>query len=140
MHYFEEKIFSAYKFPHWFRHVDDAFVLVPFNTNFSSLLSLLSSIDRCIQFPMEVENDNSLSFLVVLVSKDIDQFSTTVFRKSFPVCLPPHVLSNHPPHQKMAVFYIYVYRALYICADPSNLSNELNYLNPLLSLGATTLL
>ena len=80
MHYFEEKLLILCKFPHWFGYVDDTFVLIPSNTDFSSLLSLVNLIDRCIQFTMEVENDDSLSFLDVLVSKDIDRFSTTVFR------------------------------------------------------------
>ena len=51
--------------------------------------------------------------------------------KSFSVCLLLHALSNHPLEQKMATFYVYVYRASHICSDPSNLSNELNYLKPL---------
>ena len=88
-------------------------------------------IDRCNQFTLEVEKDNSLPFLDILVSKDTDRFSTTVLRKSFSVSLPPHALSNHPPRQKMAAFYTYVYRALHTCSDPSNLSNELNYLKSL---------
>ena len=80
VHYFEEKLFSVYKFPHWFRYVDDTFVLVPSNTDFSSLLSLVISIDCCIHgikqspFTLEVENDKSLPFLDVLVSEDIDRF------------------------------------------------------------------
>ena len=100
----------------------------------------MNSIDPCIQFTLEIENDNPLPFLDVLVSKDIDRFSTTVFRKSFSVSLPPHALSNHPPQQKMAAFYTYVYRALHICSDPSNLSNELNYLKSLALSRATTIL
>ena len=63
MHYFEEKLFSVCKFPHWFRYVDDTFILVPSNIDFSSLLSLGNFIDHCIQFIFEVENNNSLSFL-----------------------------------------------------------------------------
>ena len=83
MYYFEEKLFSVCKFPHWFKYVDDIFVLVPFNTDFPSLLSLVNSIDCCTQFTLEVENDKSLSFLDILVFKDIDRFSMTVFRKLF---------------------------------------------------------
>ena len=43
----------------------------------------------------------------------------------------PFSLSNHPPQQKEASFYIYVQRALHISSDPSNLLNELNYLKSL---------
>ena len=56
MHYFEEKLFSVHKFPHWFGYVDDSFVLVPSNTDFSSLLSLVNAIDSCNQFTLEVES------------------------------------------------------------------------------------
>ena len=114
IHYFEEKLLSVYKFPYWFRYVDDTFILVPSNTDFSSLLSVVNLIDCCIQSILEIENNNSLSFLDALVSKCIDQFTTTGFKKSFTVSLPPHVLFNKSPHQKIAAFYTYVYHALQI--------------------------
>ena len=47
-------------------------ILVPSNTDFSSLLLLVNSVDHCIQFTLKVENDNYFPFLAVLVSKDID--------------------------------------------------------------------
>ena len=37
MHYVEEKFFSVYKFPHWFRYVDDTFVFVPSITDHFNL-------------------------------------------------------------------------------------------------------
>ena len=98
---------------------------------FSILLLLINSIDSSVQFALAVQKDNSLSFLDVLVSKDIYQFSTTVFRQSISVSLTPHVPSNHPPQLKMAAIYIQVYRAINIVSDHSNLSNELNYIQSL---------
>ena len=92
---------------------------------------MVNSVDPCIQFTFEVENDNSLSFLDVLVSKHNNRFSTAVFRKNFAISAPPHALSNHAPSQKIAAFYTYVYRALKICSDDSILSKELNYLKSL---------
>ena len=87
LHYFEGKLFSVYKFPYRLRYVDDILVLVLSNTKFSTLLALVNSIDHCIQITLETEKDNSLSFLDVLVSKDIDRLLTTFFRKSFSVSL-----------------------------------------------------
>ena len=43
----------------------------------------------------------------------------------------PKCNSNIQNQQKMAAFYTYVYRAIHICSDPSNLSNELNDLKSL---------
>ena len=102
-----------------------SFVFHPILTFTVCYLWSIRSI-ACIQFTLEVEKDNSLSFLDVLFSKDIDWFSSTVFRKSF-----SSSLSNHPPQQKMAVFYTYVYHALHICSDASNPCNELNCLKSL---------
>ena len=129
--YFKEKLFIVYKFLHCFRYLDDILVLIASNSDFSSLLCLINSIDPCIHFTLEVENDNSHSFLDVLVSKHIDRFSTTVCRKSFSFSLPPHALTNHPHNQKMAVFYIFIYCASQIYSDPSDFFNELNYLKSL---------
>ena len=64
MHYFEEKLFSVHKFPHWFRYVDDTFILAPSNTDFYSLLSLVNSIDSYIQFTLEVEKTILFRFLM----------------------------------------------------------------------------
>ena len=113
-----KKLFSVYKFPHWFRYVDDAFILVPYNTTLPVCCVWL------IQFSLEVEKDNCLSFLDVLVSNHFNQFSTNVLRKSFSVSLQCHAHSNHL-QQKIAAFYTYVYRVLQICSDPSNLDNEI---------------
>ena len=51
----------------------------------------------------------------------------TVFKKSFVVPFLPHTFSNHHPQQKMAAFYTYIFCAMYIHFDPSNVSSELNY-------------
>ena len=80
MHYFEEKLFSVYKFPHWFRYVNDPSVLVPSITDFSKLLSYVKSIGRYIQRTFDVENDNYLSFFDALVSRHIDCFLMIVCR------------------------------------------------------------
>ena len=100
MHYglwaVKEKLFSLWKFPHSFRYVDDTFTLVLSNTDFFSLLYSVNLIDPCIQFNFEVESDNSLSFLDVLVSRQIDRFLMTVFRKSFLASFPRCAVSNYP--------------------------------------------
>ena len=112
MHCFEEKIFSVYKFPHWFENVDGTFFLVPSNIVFSSLLFSINSIDCCFQFVFKIKNDNSHSFLDGLNFKYIDWILTTLFRKFFSESSFLHAPSNQLPQEKIAAFYIYVYRAL----------------------------
>ena len=85
---------------------------------------------------LEIAN-NSMQILLNVVHSIIDAHFQTVnkvhkkkkymFRKIF----PPHALPNHPPQQKMAAFYTYVYQALHICSDPSNLSKKLHYFKSL---------
>ena len=42
--------------------MDDIFILVPSNADFSCLLSLVNLVRHCIQLTFESENENSLSF------------------------------------------------------------------------------
>ena len=117
MSYFEVKLFNCLKFPFYVRYVDDWFVLIDQNhQNLSLSLDIMNSVDPCIQFTYEVEDNNRLPFLDVLVVNNGEEFITTVYRKPFAVCLPPHRLSSHPPNQKLAAFKTYVYRALNICS------------------------
>ena len=131
MHYFEEVLLSKFNFKCWLRYVDDTFVLVDKNFDRSQLLSLVNSIDPCIQFTHEEESNNKLSFLDVLVSKNGSVFSTSVFRKPFSVSMPPHVNSSHPWQQKVSAFYSYTYRALRLCSDPQSLKSEVAFLKSL---------
>ena len=70
------------------------------NMNPSSSLSLVSTIYICIQFIIEVENNDSLSFLVVLVSKHKNQI---LWRQKQSLQNPLQFLFllmltfNHPP-------------------------------------------
>jgi len=88
----------------------------------------MNSVDPYIQFTYEVEHKNRLPFLDVLVVNSGEEFITTVYRKPFAVCLPPHSLSSHPSNQKLAAFKTYIYRALNICSTSEFLTSELNYL------------
>jgi hypothetical protein len=129
MHYFEVKLFQALKFPFYVRYVDDCFVLMDQdNSDISHVLSVMNSIDPCIQFTFEKESNNRLAFLDVLIIRDDDVFQTTVYRKPFAVCLPPHNRSSHPPNQKLAAFNTFIFRAINICSTSELLTSELIYL------------
>lgn len=49
--------------------MDDTFSFVPCDINLSNLLSIVNQTDACIQFTLEVQIGNCLSFLDALVSK-----------------------------------------------------------------------
>ena len=109
----------------------DTITLVDIDCNISELLSLINSIDPCIQFTFEVEINNQLPFLDVLVLRTAFSFSTSVYCKLFAVSFPPHFRSNHPIQQEMVAFYSYVSCGQQICSDSSSLDGEISYLKSL---------
>ncbi|CAF4737506.1 unnamed protein product [Rotaria magnacalcarata] len=54
---------------YWKRFVDDCFVLVNENTDIKKLLDILNSFDVDIQFTVETEKNNSISFLDILITR-----------------------------------------------------------------------
>lgn len=116
-------------FAFYTRYVDDCFALIDCSSHsIDSVLTSLNSIDNHIQFTYEIEENNQLPFLDILILRNSNHFSFTVFRKPSSVSLPPHFRSCHPPKQKLAAFYSYVHRALNICSDSSLLTTEINFI------------
>ena len=121
-------IVHVHKFPHWFSYVEDNLVLVLSSTDFSSLLSLVNLIVVTFNSLLKLK----ISALDAFISQHIDRFSNIVFKKSLSISFLPHIHSKYRPLQKMPAFYAYVYPALHICSNPSDISSELNYLWSLL--------
>lgn len=68
--------------------------------------SFFNSVDTCIQFIHKQECYIILSLFDVLISKvRFRIFFNAVFRKSFEVCEPPHVKSNHLEMQKFLIYF-----------------------------------
>ena len=66
----------------WRRYVDDTFVLWPHGADqLEEFHAHLNNQHLQIQFTKEVEENDKISFLDVLVKKESDRFSTTVYRK-----------------------------------------------------------
>ena len=101
----------------------EMWIILPF-----LILPILTFLNCCLRLIQLTDSKHIVPFSITIFRKS---FSITVFRKPFLVFLPPHALYNYPSQQKIAFFYTYVYRALHICSDPSNLSNEINYLKSL---------
>ena len=90
MHFVETKILELCQFSFWTRYVDNVFAIFKnVDSDPSQYLQILNSIDPHIQFTFEFENDGSLPFLDVLVTKTSSNFETSVFRKLNSVNLPP---------------------------------------------------
>ncbi|XP_041346766.1 uncharacterized protein LOC121366350 [Gigantopelta aegis] len=61
------------------RYVDDTFVIWPTQLSLQDFLSHINSLHDRIEFTMEMEVNNSITFLDVLISKNNKQATTTVY-------------------------------------------------------------
>ena len=64
-----------------FRYVDDLFCVFHGEDELKQFFVKINSIHVNIQFTKKLEQHNQLPYLDVLVTKSVDKFETTVFRK-----------------------------------------------------------
>ena len=65
----------------WKRYVDDTICFVKIGTT-KFIISVFNSFDKHIQFTFEQENDESIPFLDILISRKRNDITTAVYRKS----------------------------------------------------------
>ena len=113
----------------WKRFVDDTFVVWPHpKDTLVPFLNHLNSHSPHIQFTMEIEQNNSLSFLDVLVTRnDNGSLSHQVYRKKTHTDRYLNARSHHHPSQKLGVLNNLEIRALRI-SDQNHLDHEQNHL------------
>ena len=105
----------------WKRFVDDTFVVQPHpKDTLVSFLNHLNSHSPHIQFTMEFEQNNSLPFLDLLVTRnDNGSLSHQVYRKKTHTDRYLNARSHHHPFQQLGVLKTLAVRALRISAKPS---------------------
>jgi hypothetical protein len=126
----QQAISSAKKKPaRWFRYVDDTFVVWTHGKDeLQEFLKHPNNIHPNIMFTMEVEQNKTLPFLDVLVSRRSDSsLGHSVYRKSTHTDLYLHAKSAHQPAQKRAVLTTLVRRARTLC-DSESLRGEIQHL------------
>jgi hypothetical protein len=80
------------------------------------------------EFTMEAEQDRTLPFLDVLMSRRLDEtLGHTVYRKTTHTDLYLHAKSEHHPAQKRAVLTTLIRRAKTLC-HPDSLEKEIQHL------------
>ena len=111
MSYLETHIVNAfpqiYKF--WRRYVDDVFAIIPQKLKEDSL-KLLNLQDQHIQFTIEVEEDNSLPFLDLKITRKQNGVEFGIYRK--PTHIDNYIKKNecNPVSHQLAVFRSLVHR------------------------------
>ena len=80
-------------------------------------LDHLNTYDRNLQFTLEVEIENKLSFLDVLIIRNANKLDFTIYQKPTQNNRYLHFNSNHPPQVKRAAVTSLIDRVLNICSD-----------------------
>ena len=81
-----------------------------------------------IKFTKEDEQDNTLPFLDVLVTRKHNSFETSVFRKQTFTGLSSHFLSSEPRRYKINAIRTLLYRCYHVCSTYLKFSEEENFL------------
>ena len=63
------------------RYVDDTFLLFPSKHHIKKFRNCLNRQHKNIKFTSETENENSISFLDIRITRDNNKFMTSVYRK-----------------------------------------------------------
>ena len=112
----------------WKRYIDDTFVIWPHNnSSLQEFLTHINGLQDKIKFTMEIENNNSIAFFDVLVSKNNCRLTTTVYKKPTHTDRYLNYRSNHHPFIKSGIIKCLRNRALNLCSE-GNLLCELNRL------------
>ena len=113
----------------WRRYVDDTFVIWPHNSSsLQDFLSHINSLHDRIEFTMEMEVNNSIAFLDVLISKNNNRLTTTVYRKPTHTDRYLNYRSNHHPLLKSGIINCLKERAINVCSEDT-LPHEINRLH-----------
>lgn len=115
------------------RFVDDSFVLIKENADTNKLLSILNSFDDAIQFTVEQENNNTLPFLDILITRVENiigetLFTTSIYRKPTFTGLLLKWNSFVPHFYKISAISSLIYRAIRICSSYTSMHIEFEFI------------
>ena len=97
------------------RYVDDIFVLLPNSASLNKLQNYMNQQHPNMNFTTESEDDNSLPFLDVYVTRVQSSFITSVYRKPTFSGVYTHFTSYLPSVYKESLVSTLLYRAYRIC-------------------------
>ena len=115
----------------YFRYVDDTFVIFSSELDCDCFHEKLNLLHPALNFTVEKEQNNSLSFLDVLVEKEGTGFLTSVYKK--PTFTGQYIRWNSfsPKSRNISLIKTLVHRALMICSK-TKLGSELDRVKQLL--------
>ena len=111
----------------WKQYVDDTICFVKIGTT-EFIISVLNGFDKNIQFTFEEENDETIQFLDISISRKINDITTTVYRKSTCNDIYLNWSAFAPAAWKRGTVKTIALRAYVICSTDQLLERELKYL------------
>lgn len=125
---FEKKISAEEWFPSlWLRYVDDVFAIVK-KDKLNFILDKLNSFFPSIQFTMEVEENSSIPFLDLRMTRNQGNLEYSIYRKPTDNQMLIHANSFHHPSHQHAAFHSMIHRLFKIPMSKENFELEWKYI------------
>lgn len=121
----EESVLKKFKFkiPLYYRYVDDCIMLIPKEKN-EYVLKEFNAFHKRIQFTIETQKDNSISFLDTIIYNTQGTLKTMWYTKKTWSSRYLNYNSNHPKKQKKSVIIGLTDRAISL-SDPEYRENAI---------------
>ena len=114
----------------WKCFVDDSFSIIK-KTAITGFLNLLNNIDPNISFTIELEQNNKISFLNTLITRQGNDFKIDVFRKPTHTDRYLNFNSHHDIKQKISTAIILIHSAQTLPNTHTSKQDELNHITTL---------
>lgn len=112
---------------YYYRYVDD--VIICWTGTYRQLLTFVQNLNRChpkIKFKLEKEQDKSLNFLDLTITRTSNRHTFQIYRKPTHTDTVIPQSSCHPWQHKLAAFYCYIHRLLTVPLSLNDYQKELS--------------
>ena len=113
------------------RYMDDTFVLFSSSDHVNKFHKYLNSRHKNMNFTHELEENNKLAFLDVLVIREVDKFSTSLYRKSTFSGLYTNFNSFVADSYKKGLIYCLLFRVFALTVNWEKFHEEVKFLKEL---------
>ena len=110
------------------RYVDDTFLLFASEDHVNKFYNYINTRHQNITFTFDIEKDGSLPFLDVLVTRENDNFYTSVYRKPTFSGLYTNYESYISDNYKKGLIYTLLFRIFTLCIDWHKFDDEVIFL------------
>lgn len=111
------------------RYVDDIFVVfTETDKQLTLFLKFINILHKRIKFTVEIEENKSINFLDLTISRVNDYFDFSTFHKPTHTDSVIHFSSQHTFTQELSSFHVYIHRSLSTPLSTDNYNKELNFI------------